>query len=92
VHPVRHVFAPDGTLVIVNSVLAMPRAATMVSLAVTYLGVIGLGALFASRYRDALIRAELANEMLLWQLRQLVPQGAKTKAQGLKSTGPAPPP
>jgi hypothetical protein len=92
VHPVRHVFAPDGTLVIVNGVLAMPRAATMVSLAVTYLGVIGLGGLFASRYRDALSRAELANEMLLWQLRQLVPQGAKTKAQGLKSTGPAPPP
>ena len=82
-HPVRHVFAPDGSLVIINSVLAMPRTVTMVSLAVTYLGVIGLGALFAARYRDALTRSELANEMLLWQLRQLVPQGRK-------SIGPAP--
>jgi eukaryotic-like serine/threonine-protein kinase len=89
VHPVRHVFAADGTIVIINGVLAMPRTVTMASLALTYVGIIGLGALFAARYRDALTRAELANEMLLWQLRQLVPQSAKSKPQGLKSTGPA---
>ena len=91
VHPVRHVFAPDGTLIIHNSVLEMPRTVTMLSLALTYLGIIGLGALFAARYRDALTRAEMANEMLLWQLRQLVPPTLK-KDQGLKSTEPAPPP
>jgi hypothetical protein len=62
----------------------------MISLAFTYIGMIGLGALFAVRYRDALTRAELTNEMLLWQLRQLVPKGSR--AQGRKSIDPAPPP
>jgi serine/threonine-protein kinase len=86
VHPVRHVFAPDGTLVIVNGVLAMPRVATYISLGITYIALLGLGSVFAARYRDALTRAELANETLLWQLRQLVPR------PHLKSMAPANPP
>jgi eukaryotic-like serine/threonine-protein kinase len=76
-HPVRHVFEPDGSLRVINSVLEMPRTATMLSLTATYLAMLGLSVYFAARYRDALTRAELANEMLVWQLRQLVPQDAK---------------
>ncbi len=84
-HPVRHVFDGDR-LTILSGTIAMPRDATMAALSITYVIVIGVAAMFAARYRDALERMQLANELSTWQLRQLVPD------QGLKSMRPAPPP
>ncbi len=70
VHRSSYVFR-DGALVIVPRMHGFPPGATMTFLVVSMLGHLAVACAFASRFRDALTRAQVAQHLHAWQLRQL---------------------
>ena len=77
--PVSHAFI-DGALVITSRVFELSEPITPIFLVIVNVGLVMFTARYVGHYRDALASAELRHLSQLWQLRQLVPERARSAA------------
>jgi serine/threonine-protein kinase len=77
VGPNHHSFV-NGTLVLSSQVFDFHPIKTPIFLMVANIGMLVFASMYVSHYKNALARSELRNVSQLWQLRQLVPESARS--------------
>jgi eukaryotic-like serine/threonine-protein kinase len=75
--PNAHTFV-DGSLVLSSQVFELRETTTPIFLLLANIGMLVFSARYVGHYRNALARAELSQLSQLWQLRQLVPERARS--------------
>lgn len=73
-----HTFVRDGILAIEPAAVSLPPVSTEAYLVFANAFVIVVAALFSARFRNLLAASEKTRFLQAWQLRQAVPEGART--------------